>query len=912
MSLQENARVVLKDKDNFFDASAVRLTFCPEWCFREDDSPEEVALLQTLGREVGKWGAFALYGTGRLTKYMLKHVPGFAESVAVIITDDYDDPAVLPHVDRVAPDAIPDSVKMVFLCTKRTFPRMQMRYRIPGSKRIIDPTVLETLLGDKLPRRAWIPKPTSIYPIKLQDMDIRPNLDVLLVDCPSRNLSLMPNGLGFVYNAIKATGCDLQLFDFDNYCYHFFHIERLFEWGGTILQPDGTPLPKDPWQVHEFSMWQEQPINDYLQPLIELLAAKIVAASPKILGLSVSGANEVASRRMVNLIKAANPEITVIVGGFSCYQPSIGMRAFPECDYMCIGEADLTAGKLVSKLLAGESAVGLPGVMSRFDAPDQRFVPAPMAHNLDRLEPPRYEWTDLSNYRTFAGTQVAPVIASRGCRWSRCTFCAERFYWRIHSAKAFVDELEWLYDRGIWAFNFNESDLNGDPQRLVDIAEEVIARKLPFNFGGQLRINKGNDRNFFETLAKAGFSLLRFGVDAFADGPLREQKKGYSKDVIRQNLKDCHDQGIYTQVNWVIGVPGETMEDIDEGIDFILENREYIDSLENIHPLMLVVGSVYWLDPEAYGIKFRRPQEEIMDAHPRYVPPDLWYSTGPYIDNQVRKEYFTHIVRRLRAEDFPIGSWADKVISDVEEDREFFERTDLEEDARRLEKQFVKSFEGYDIFGYDGMYYAVPEGYGEVEAREIAKVLPPGLLRESDVTGLENSIRSTRAIAERFAALESSCTTVGPFDSVYLDPGKADEGDGRERGFLPDDGVTLLTVQGERFAVSDADLKEAYLKAAKTCVEQGRDPKRIRLQPSHAAMNPFTHLAVASIEDYALFTVNFMRYYAVKSSSFDREILHVDLERDREVLRANTPKELITLVRARLAAEKRRAVVAAE
>ena len=70
--------------------------------------------------------------------------------------------------------------------------------------------------------------------------------------------------------------------------------------------------------------------------------------------------------------------------------------------------------------------------------------------------------------------------------------------------------------------------------------------------------------------------------------------------------------------------------------------------------------------------------------------------------------------------------------------------------------------------------------------------------------------------------------------------------------------------------------------------------------------------AYAAIEDYALFTVNFMRYYAVKSSSFDREILHVDLERDREVLRANTPKELITLVRARLAAEKRRTVVAAE
>ena len=65
----------------------------------------------------------------------------------------------------------------------------------------------------------------------------------------------MPNGLGFVYNAIKATDCKLQLFDFDNYCYHYFHIERLFEWGGSITLPDGTELPADR-QVHEFSMWQ--------------------------------------------------------------------------------------------------------------------------------------------------------------------------------------------------------------------------------------------------------------------------------------------------------------------------------------------------------------------------------------------------------------------------------------------------------------------------------------------------------------------------------------------------------------------------------------------------------------------------------------------------------------------------------
>ena len=45
-----------------------------------------------------KWGAIALYGTGRLTKYILA-CSGFGDSVTVVITDDEDDLDVLPEID---------------------------------------------------------------------------------------------------------------------------------------------------------------------------------------------------------------------------------------------------------------------------------------------------------------------------------------------------------------------------------------------------------------------------------------------------------------------------------------------------------------------------------------------------------------------------------------------------------------------------------------------------------------------------------------------------------------------------------------------------------------------------------------------------------------------------------------------
>ena len=140
--------------------------------------------------------------------------------------------------------------------------------------------------------------------------------------------------------------------------------------------------------------------------------------------------------------------------------------------------------------------------------------------------------------------------------------------------------------------------------------------------------------------------------------------------MVRQNLKECWEAGIFTEVNWVIGVPGETDADCDEGVDLILENQKYIGRLANINPLILVNGSVYWIDPERHGIRFRTSKEELYANNPRYVPADAWYSIEPYIDAQVRKQRFENIVLRLHESGFKVGAWAERVIADVKEARD--------------------------------------------------------------------------------------------------------------------------------------------------------------------------------------------------------------------------------------------------
>lgn len=767
---------------------ATRVIFSPHQCFRFDDGDEDRQCIALLADHLVRQPGLALYGAGPLLSALARMRPDVIAAAALLVVDPEDGAVETHGLPTASPGRLPPEVQTVFLCETLAFPRQRMRLRLPADVKIIDAEILGEIGGDQLPLRAWTPVPKHIYPLDVPEIVLEPDLDMILMDCPARNLALMPNGLAYVHNALKRANVSFQTFDLDIVAYHRYHINRLFDEGGRIVMPNGREMPVDPWQAEHYDLWVDPFVLDHFRPLIEEAAAAVIEARPKILGLSLQQCNEALTRELIRLVKAELPEIIVIVGGFSCYNADIGRRGFPECDYMCIGEADLTVGSLVEKLARGERPRNQAGVLSRFDTPDYRFLPAPMPHKLEQLPFPRYDWFNLSLYQNYNAYQLTPIIASRGCRWSRCTFCAERFYWRIRPEEEFVDELEWLVDQGCHLFMFNESDLNGDPEKLLAICDEIIRRDLNIKLTGQLRIHKKSDRAFFDKLRAAGFVALRFGVDAFSENTLRLQKKGYTKDIVRRNLKDCWEAGIYTEVNWVIGVPGETFADVEEGIELILENRPYIGRLANINPLILVNGSVYWIDPEAHNIVFRRSAEELYANYPRALPADMWYSTHPYIDAAVRRQYFEHIAVSLYDAGFPVGAWATRVIDDVKTGRDRNRAGRIEDGGARGDgalggatggAQFVRSHLGYDLFAYNGRFYGVPQGWPTPDFTAL-EVAPPaevavGLTEAAAANWIERISGELRQPLEGILARPANSPAPPALDGIDEDPDLDDE-----------------------------------------------------------------------------------------------------------------------------------------
>lgn len=753
--METNVVVFAERQGERSHVGAVRLCLSAVQCFPMDGGEQDERAASALSAHLMTLSGLVVYVGDDLASLLLKHTPRLRDAIiAVMVDDGMAVPSELAGLPVCSPSQPPAETGVVFLAHRMTHPRWAMRARLPAEMAVVEPTILGAVAPEAAPSGAWSAPEPNIYPIPLPEIAIEPELDLLLLDCPARNLAMLPNGLGYVHNALKKTNVRYQTFDFDIIAYHRYHINRIFDLGGEVTLQSGRVMPLDPWQAEHYDIWAQPDVIDHFLPDMMEVVAAIIAAKPKVLGLSIQQCNEHFNRRMLNHLRTAMPELVILIGGFSCYNAEIGRRAFPESDYMCVGEADLSIGPLMEALARGERPANMPGVLSRYDAPAIPFMPAPMQHNLDTLDFPRYEWFGIEIYRNYNGYRLVPVIASRGCRWARCTFCAERFYWRIRTAVNFVDEVEWLKDQGCRLFMFNESDLNGQPERLLEICDEVIRRDLRVRFTGQLRIHKSCDRAYFDKLRAAGVVSLRFGIDAFSENTLRLQKKGYTKDIVTRVLKACWEAGIYTEVNWVIGVPGETEDDITEGIEFIIENQQYIGRLANINPLILANGSVYWIDPDTHKVRFRAPREQMYEMYPRAIPAHLWYSEEPYIDANVRKERFERIVFALHERGFPVGAWAERIIQDVLLNRDANRSNagekrgaDNKVDVRGPVAIFKRDFGNHRIYRYGGFAYAVPMEYGELNFMK-SDQLPPGVLKDLSEEALIATIEEAQGWAD--------------------------------------------------------------------------------------------------------------------------------------------------------------------
>ena len=278
--------------------------------------------------------------------------------------------------------------------------------------------------------------------------------------------------------------------------------------------------------------------------------------------------------RVAEALKAANPKLMIgFVGAHVAISPEPSVLASDVIDFVARNEFDFT----IKEIAEGRPLAEVDGVTYKADGRAVHNPERAILHDMDQLPfvTPVYH-RDLVPEDYFIGYLKHPYMSlytGRGCK-SRCTFClwpqtigghtyrtrsAENVIAEIAQAKAMFPQVK--------EFFFDDDTFTDDRPRA-----EAIARGL-----GELGVTwscnaKANvPYETLKVLRDNGLRLLLVGYESGNQQILHNIKKGMRVEVARRFTADCHKLGITIHGTFIVGLPGETRETIEETIRFATE-----------------------------------------------------------------------------------------------------------------------------------------------------------------------------------------------------------------------------------------------------------------------------------------------------------------------------------------------------
>ncbi|MFT3926126.1 MAG: radical SAM protein [Myxococcales bacterium] len=301
-----------------------------------------------------------------------------------------------------------------------------------------------------------------------------------------------------------------------------------------------------------------------------LLADYIARDEPEFVGFSLYLWNVERSLHLAREVKRRSPRSKILVGGPEVGADNPFVLAQQGFDIAVTGEAEDTFARVMSTLLEGGDVKGMPGVAVRSLLGLGPFGPAPTT-NFPLTDYPSPYLQGLVPVEAQRSTYVETV---RGCR-SHCAFC---FYPRSSNVLRVLDVersaqlFASLRERGAREIVFLDPTFNHRPdfEPLLDALARVNADRAVSCFG-EVRA-EGLTPDHAARLARAGFTKLEIGLQSVNRETLKRVKRGGSPEKVAGAAKMLREEGIDLLIDLIIGLPGDTADDVARGVDFLLEN----------------------------------------------------------------------------------------------------------------------------------------------------------------------------------------------------------------------------------------------------------------------------------------------------------------------------------------------------
>jgi radical SAM superfamily enzyme YgiQ (UPF0313 family) len=195
----------------------------------------------------------------------------------------------------------------------------------------------------------------------------------------------------------------------------------------------------------------------------------------------------------------------------------------------------------------------------------------PFFRSLDDLPIPLHKMLPLDKYlMPMIKGPYTFIVTSRGCP-AGCKYCIKHVSYqysvRLRSPEKLHEEIQQLYDLGVHHIHMYADLFTVNREQVIELCKLLIEKGPKITWTSNSRVDYV-DEEMLTLMGKAGCNLISWGIESGNEMILKKAHKGYRMEQAYNALNWAHKAGIKNWGYFIIGLPGETVETIQETIEF--------------------------------------------------------------------------------------------------------------------------------------------------------------------------------------------------------------------------------------------------------------------------------------------------------------------------------------------------------
>lgn len=344
--------------------------------------------------------------------------------------------------------------------------------------------------------------------------------------------------------------------------------------------------------------------------------------------------------KVSSVIKKANPNITIVLGGYEAmYESTNLMQSNPQIDVVIRGEGEITLREYINTYR--EEFVDIAGITYRKNG---KIISTPDRLELCDLDSLPFVYDDsIEEYKN----RIIYYESSRGCPY-RCTYCisGDSSKVRFLSVDRVKRELDFFIEHRVPLVKFVDRTFNANPKRAKEILRHIAQRRADTVFHMELSGDIIDDE-MIEIISNVKEGTLRFeiGVQTTNPNTMKAIERDISFSKLSETVKKLMElDTAHVHLDLIAGLPEENLVSFKKSFEDVLSLKPHVLQLGF---LKLLKGSKIRTQEEKYNYKYSpyAPYEVISNDFVSYE--DL--SCIKCVENALEKYYnsgsFLHIIK---------------------------------------------------------------------------------------------------------------------------------------------------------------------------------------------------------------------------------------------------------------------------